>query len=380
LKLRAKDSRFLGWALVYFLPYGAAFPQEIPTLQLKNTEVRPLRNLGDEPILDPVRCDGSGNIYLRTYQYPDPLAAPVRRFTQEGKRLPDLSLVQSDAFKDMRYQIKDFQTGLAGHTFVLVVSTKKNEEGEDFGPVEVSVVNFDEDGKPRTRTKLDTPPEFNAGQLGVFPDGKFVVGGSKAVRRQGYVPQKGEPPPRDLYIASFDQSGHLLVEFHPTPPPVAEASAEAPDSTKVPQVSPKKKQSSASEVSAPNDMVVGQDGNAYFFHKTSPPMVYVISENGEFTRQFYIQLPSSKAKPWWIRALPGLKLLVNFIEDEGADRSSGQIRYFYVVDSQSGATLLRYKTLSTDGGIFACYSEPYDFVFLGGDPQGFTTIVHTAPK
>jgi hypothetical protein len=72
--------------------------------------------------------------------------------------------------------------------------------------------------------------------------------------------------------------------------------------------------------------------------------------------------------------------MVNFIEDEGEDRSAGQTQYFYVIDSQSGATLFRYKMLSTDGGVFACYSEPYDFVFLGGDLQGFTTIVHAAPK
>jgi hypothetical protein len=361
LKLRARDSRFLVWPLVHFLLHSAACPQELPTLQLKNTEVRRLRNLSDESILDPVRCDGGGNIYLRTYQYPDPLAAPVRRFTQEGKRLPELSLMQSDEFKDRRYQIRDFQTGLAGHTFVLVVSTKKNEDGEDLGPVEVSVVNFDEDGKPRTRTKLDAPPDFIAGQLGVFPDGKFVVGGLKVVRAQGYVPQKGVPPPTDLYIASFDQNGHLGAEFHPNPPPAEKHGTTSPEP-------------------APDDMVVGQDGNAYFFHKTSPPMVYVISENGEFIRQFSMQQPSSKAKPWWIRALPGLKLLVNFIEDEGEDRSAGQTQYFYVMDSQSGATLFRYKMVSTDGGVFACYSEPYDFVFLGGDAQGFNTIVHATPK
>ena len=332
----------------------------------------------------PIRCDNAGNIYLRTYQDPDPLAAPVRRFTQEGKRLPELSLMKSGEFKDKRYQIRDFQTGASGNTFALVTTREKNKDGEPLGPHDVWVVDFDEDGKPDSVVKLDAPADFSAGQLGVFPDGKFLVGGSKVAHGPGYVPQKGVPEP-EVYIASFNQDGHLIVEFHPTPSPAGKAVPETHDAGKTAETSAQQKQSNAKESwsgkgPAPEDMVVGQDGNAYFFHKGAIPVIYVLTENGEFVRQFFVALPSPSAKPWQIRSLPGLKLLVDFIEDVSEDPTDGQIQYLYIIDSQSSETISLYKLLPRDGGLFACFSEPYDFVFLGGDPQGFTTIVHSSPK
>lgn len=370
----------------FVLPLGVAHAQELPTQLLKNTEVKQLRGIADEPITGPVRCDNAGNIYLRTYQYPDPLAAPVRRFTHEGKRLPELSLSQREEFKNKAYQIRDFQTGTSGNTFALVNSREKNKDREPVGPDDVSVVNFDEDGKPDRVIKLDAPAYFSAGQLGVFPDGKFLVGGSKVVREPGYVPQNGVREPREVYIGSFNQDGHVIAEFHPTPPPAGEAVPETHDARKTAKTDTQEKHSNDAKESwsgkgpAPEDMVVGQDGRAYFFHKGAFPVIYVVTENGEFVRQFFVPLPSPNAKPWQVRSLPGLKLLVGFIEDVSEDSSAGQINYFDIIDSQSSETISRYKLLPRDGGIFACYSEPYDFVFLGGDPQGFTTIVHASPK
>jgi hypothetical protein len=369
----------------FVLPLGVAHAQEIPTQLLKNTEVKQLRGIAVEPMTGPIRCDNAGNIYLRmtSPQDPNPLAATVRRFTQEGKWLPELSLGQREEFKNKWYQIRDFQTGASGNTFVLVISSEKGKDGWAAGPSDVSVVEFDEDGKPDTVIKLDTAADFFAGQLGVFPDGKFLVGGHKVVRGPGNVPQKGVEP--EVYIASFNQDGHLIAEFHPTPPPAKETAPETHDAEKTAETSKQEKQNSAKESWSgkgfmPEDMVVGQDGNAYFFHKSAIPVIYVLSENGEFVRQFFVALPSPNARPWQIRSLPGLKLLVDFIEDVGEDSSAGQIDYFDMIDSQSGETISRYKLLPRDGGIIACYSEPYDFVFLGGDPQGFTTIVHASPK
>jgi hypothetical protein len=363
----------------FVLPLGVAHAQEIPTQLLKNTEVKQLRGIAAEPTTGPLRCDNAGNIYLRTYQEPDPLAAPVRRFTQEGKWLPELSLSQKEEFKNKAYQIMDFQTGASGDTFALVNRREKNKDAEPVGPDDISVVNFDEDGKPDRVIKLDVPAYFSAGQLGVFPDGKFLVGGHKVVRRPGYVPQKGGPEP-EVYIASFNQDGHRIAEFHPTPPPAREAVPETQDAKKTDETSTQEKHSDDAKGSHPDDMVVGKDGNAYFFRKGTIPVIYVLSENGEFVRQFFVALPSPNAKPWLIRSLPGLKLLAAFIEDVSEDRSAGQINYFDIIDSQSGRMISRYKLLPRDGGILACFSEPYDFVFLGGDPQGFTTIVHAAPK
>jgi hypothetical protein len=386
--LKLRHNLWRTWLAAIFgfvLPLGVAHAQEIPTQLLKNTEVKQLRGIAAEPTTGPIRCDNEGNIYLRTYQEPDPLAAPVLRFTQEGKRLPELSLSQKEEFKNKAYQIMDFQTGASGDTFALVNRREKNKDGEPVGPDDISVVNFDEDGKPDRVIKLDVPAYFSAGQLGVFPDGKFLVGGhKKVVHGPGYVPQKGGPEP-EVYIASFNQDGHRIAEFHPTPPPAGESASETHDAGKTAETSTQEKQSNAKEPWSgkgpwPEDMVVGQDGNAYFFHKSAIPVIYVVSENGEFVRQFFVALPSPNAKPWLIRSLPGLKLLAAFIEDVSEDRLAGQINYFDIIDSQSGGMISRYKLLPRDGGIFACYSEPYDFVFLGGDPQGFTTIVHAAPK
>jgi len=386
LKLRHNIGRtWLAAIFGFVLPLGVAHAQEIPTQLLKNTEVKQLRGIAVEPMTGPIRCDNAGNIYLQTYQYPDPLAAPVRRFTQEGKWLPELSLGQREEFKNKWYQIRDFQTGASGNTFVLVISSEKGKDGWAAGPSDVSVVEFDEDGKPDTVIKLDTAADFFAGQLEVFPDGKFLVGGFKVVRGPGYVPQNGVQAPREVYIGSYSQDSHLIAEFHPTPPPAKETAPETHDAERTAETSKQEKQNSAKESWSgkgfmPEDMVVGQDGNAYFFHKSAIPVIYVLSENGEFVRQFFVALPSPNARPWQIRSLPGLKLLVDFIEDVGEDSSAGQIDYFDMIDSQSSETISRYKLLPRDGGIIACYSEPYDFVFLGGDPQGFTTIVHASPK
>jgi hypothetical protein len=389
INLKLRDNLWRTWLAAIFgfaLPLGVTHAQELPTLLLKNTEVKQLRGITDEPITGPIRCDSAGNIYLRTYQEPDSLASPVRRFTQQGKWLPELSLSQREEFKNKAYQIRDFQTGNAGNTFFLVNSWEKNKDGKYIGPapIDVSVVEFDENGKPETVTKLDAPAYFSGGQLGVFPDGKFIVGGSKVVHGPEYLPQKGVAVP-EVYIASFNQDGHLIAEFHPTPPPAGKSASQTHDAGKTAETSTQEKQGNAKEPwsgkgPAPEDMVVGQDGRAYFFHKDATPVIYVVTENGEFERQFFVPLPSANAKPWHVRSLPGLKLLADFIEDVGEDPSAGQIHYLDIIDSQSGETISRYKRLPTEGGIFVCYSEPYDFVFLGGDPQGFTTIVHASPK
>jgi hypothetical protein len=382
LKLRHNLWRtWLAAILGFALPFGVTHAQELPTLLLKNTEVKQLRGITDEPITGPIRCDSAGNIYLRTYQHPDPLVAPVRRFTQEGKRLPELSLSEREEFKKKWYQIRDFQTGPSGSTFVLVTSSEKNKDGEAVGPADVSVVEFEENGKPDTVIKLDVPADFVAGgELGVFPDGKFLVGGYKKVRPPGYVPQNGVRQPTEVYIASFNQDGHLIAEFHPTPPPAGKAVPETHDARKTAETGTQEKHSNNANESYVDDMVVGQDGRAYFFHKDAIPVIYVVNENGEFVGQFFVPLPSLRAKPWQIRSLPGLKLLVSSIENVSEDSFAGQINYFDMIDSQSGEMISRYKLLPTEGGIFACFSEPYDFVFLGGDPQGFTTIVHASPK
>jgi hypothetical protein len=354
--------------------------QEVPTLELKNSEIKVIRNARSDPFLDPVRCDEKGTVYLRTYQYPKPLAAPIHRLSDDGKRLPDLSLTSVQDLSGAEYQVKDFQIASRGDVRLLVASRKVSDDDTE-NDAEISIVTFDREGVFRARTKLDSAADFEPVQFAGFPDGKILVLGWVEKIPENYKPQKDVSPPVEPHALIFDASGRMVQEVDITRPGGTvrpKGSSGRPDS---PAKDPDSQGTSTDRWTiSGGGLVVGEDGNAYFLHKTNPASVDVISESGQRIRTFSLPAPSPKAQTWWVKPIPGLRLLVNFIEDEGEDKSSGQTQYFYVVDSNSGDVLYRYRIPSTEGGVYACHIPPHTFVFLGSNSDGFLTEVRALPR
>jgi len=339
--------------------------KSVVTLNLRNTEVTTLNNQPNDPLTGIAQCDRRGNIYFRTYQYPEPLAAPVIKIAPDKTRLVTAELGKTSEFNGRLFQISDFRVDPKGQVWTLVPSRKDDE-------VTLSIVVFDEDGKFKSQTKLQgelfSPTEFVA-----FASGQILVTGYKQLApEKGAPPEKSKRPAVEPFTAIFDTSGRVVRELN-LPGDVKEPDTPAKNSPKS-EKSPENRADVRSAVTETGTSI-GDDGNVYLVRTTNLPTVYVISESGELLRHFQVDKPSDTANPLFMRFVGGHRLLFDFVEPVPPDNPGGDTQIFAVVDAESGETLYRYRVAGTSGGAFACYNSDQSFVFLNSTSAGFMTIV-----
>ncbi|HVS90154.1 MAG TPA: hypothetical protein VHF01_18280 [Candidatus Acidoferrum sp.] len=335
------------------------------TLNLRNTEVTTLNNQPNDPLIGIAQCDLRGSIYFRTYQYPEPLSAPVIRIAPDKTRFVTAELGKRSEFNGSLYQILDFRVDPKGQVWTLVMSRKDDK-------VTISIVVFDEDGKFKSQTKLQGEL-FSATEFVPFASGQILVTGYKRL-----APEKSAPPEEvkrpavEPFTAIFDTSGKIVRELN-LPGDVKDPDTPAKNS-------PQSENSQKSRVDVRSAVMnagtsLGDDGNVYLVRKTNQPNVYVISESGELLRHFQVDRPSDTANPLFMRFVGGHRLLFNFVESVPPDDPGGDTEIFAVIDAESGETLYRYRVAGTSGGAFACYNSDQSFVFLNSTSAGFMTIV-----
>jgi hypothetical protein len=344
--------------------------KSVVTLNLRNTEVTTLNNQPNDPLTGIAQCDLRGNIYIRTYQYPEPLAAPVIKIAPDKTRLVTAELGKTSEFNGRLFQISDFRVDPKGQVWTLVPSRKDDE-------VTLSIVVFDEDGKFKSQTKLQgelfSPTEFVA-----FASGQILVTGYKQLApEKGAPPEKSKRPAVEPFTAIFDTSGRVVRELN-LPGDVKDPDTPAKNSQK-----PEKSRENRADVRSAvteTGTSIGDDGNIYLVRMTDQPTVYVISESGELLRHFQVAKPSDTANPLFMRFVGGHRLLFDFVEPIPPDDPGGDTQIFAVIDAESGETLYRYKVAGTSGGAFACYNSDQSFVFLNSTSAGFMTIVKSVAQ
>ncbi len=344
-----------------------------PTLNLRNTDTITLNNQPNDPIIGIVQCDQRGNIYFRTYQYPEPLAAPVVKITPDKTRSVTAPLGQTAEFNGRQFQILDFHVDQRGQVWALIPSRKDDD-------VTLSVVVFDEDGKFKSQIKLQSKL-FNPAELVPLPSGQFLVTGfTQSASDKSATPPRGIPPTAEPFTAIFDASGRVVKELN-LPGDIENSGAPAktsPQSAPQPD-SPKSKLDARSAVME-TGTTTGDDGNIYVMRKTNPPTVYVVSETGDLIRHFQVEKPTEAASPLFMRFVSNHRLLFDFVEPVPANAPGGDTQIFTVVSADSGETLYRYKVSGASGGAFACYKPDQTFTFLNSTPAGFMTIVKSVAQ
>jgi hypothetical protein len=256
--------------------------QEVPNLRLRVTEEKSAAWLPRAPTLRPIKCDARGNLYLRNYLPPRPLAAPVVKISPEGEAKGTFSLEAVGGFTEST--ISDFAVGPGGEVYILAIGAKEHQEPE------VDVFAFAEDGSYRWNVKLEE--FFSADHLAFFPSGEFLVAGTRRGKAAPVPPGAGPeaarektPPVLEPYTAVFDRGGRVVRKLTlPGDVQLGDASLSAEQKFAV--------QAAISVGTA----VTGDDGNVYLMRRTEKALVFVLSADGTVVRRFELEPPSAKMR------------------------------------------------------------------------------------
>lgn len=293
------------------LTFATVAVGQVPQYALKSVgEKETSQQAGN--ILVPVKCDANGNIYVRSAHGPG-----LKAFTRSVTRIkPDgqarlISLDSSPELKDL--DAYDFAISPDGSVFFTAAA-----------PHAVYVVEFDNEGKFKSKTKLDHV--FQPKHLAVFRDGSFLVAGIE-------LPQGDDLRPK-AFTAVFDASGKT-VKIVTLPNGRKETSPGGDEAIEA-----------AREELMFGTVLTGEDGNAYVLRHTAPAQIYVVSPSGSLVRTIKVRAPMNGMLPDAIHLSNG-RTLVTFSDDRQA--------MFKLVNSQTGEAIAEYTTTGEIGAAVGCY-------------------------
>lgn len=303
------------------------------------------------PMLTPLRCDSSGNIYFRPYGRVGAPVYPVVRVDADGHNVVVFNANTVPDFE--RAYTNDFATSLRGDVYILA----GKQEG-------VFILRFDSSAKYQGDTKLDS--KFEPIRIAPFSSGDLLVTGMKQVK------DENDAVTQAPFAGVFGRDGKLIAElqlpddYQPEKKPTATEKGSA--------------QADAQEEEDPNAIFwvsqaePGPDGNVYLMRPTPAPIIFVVSPDGTVARRLTVSAPAKGYRPISMKVGYG-RVIVQFEESEPSGDFAKQI--FSVVDTESGATLARYTSVPQLGVAFACYT-PNGLSFLGSK-DGLLAIHKTQP-
>ncbi len=339
---------------------------DVPKLTLAIKDTVLVTNQRRALIIEPVRCDSSGNVYFRGYQPPRLLASPVVKVSADGKTVTTFSLAAAPGFaKDAPFDV--FTVSPKGEVFILAFKSKDDLE----------LVAFRDSGEFDYDAKLES--RFLPAQFAVFPTGELLVTGTEAPEREGQSPE-------GAFTALFDRNGKFLKRVSLP----GDISLKNPMASWQPRSSAQQRGAAsggaaeAGDRPQPDDRAspislgrteVGEDGNVYVVRATAKPLIYVLSPAGEVVRRLELTPPSPKGKPWTFKVGGGM-VVVEWTEEAstGYEDATG----FSLYDAMTGERQADYALPPELGGAVACYNAG-GFTFVTAR-NGQLAIVHAAPR
>ncbi|MGH9682666.1 MAG: hypothetical protein ACRD4S_03505 [Candidatus Acidiferrales bacterium] len=343
-------------ALIFAASFALAVEvKPVPQLSLRVTKTVPLP-LNADPVSS-TKCDASGNIYLRFYQMPNFLAAPIVKVSPEGKQLATFSIRSISGFE--RADLGAFTVGLRGEIVGLVV--RPDPQGDK---AESGLITFKDDGSFDSYTALES--SFSPFNLAVFSSGEYLISG---IQRMAGDSNPIHPSGMRPFTAIFDQSARLIKRFTLTgdvKQPKPDEAGGISQNGRVPR-----------EIST-GAALTGSDGNIYLVRMARQPIVFVIAGNGTILRRMELNPPSDKYSASNVRYSSAGKLAVLFGEPTKADPRVSNIDLISVYDAETGDRLVDYQLPPEAGAALLCYT-PNAFTFLGSTDQGQLTINEANP-
>jgi hypothetical protein len=188
------------WATFFtiFVLLTSSQAQSLTQIELTGGDKIPIVNRPVTGGVDPIRCDGSGNIYMRPVSgKTPPLLTPIIRIAPDGlsSELFDVSSLK-ELKEATTFGVNDFAVTKAGRVAELVSYETKDRERL------IAVVSFD--GKDKTPGFVHIDSRFSPRQIAVLSSGMYLLSGfrvsttvSDAQIRQSRAP----------FTAVFDQQG-----------------------------------------------------------------------------------------------------------------------------------------------------------------------------
>lgn len=324
---------------------GTRPEQPDQALKLQVVETRIAESELGGIVIDPLQCDGDGNVYLRGYDERK-LRAPIKKISEKGERQAVYTLSSVPDVKPMGGGY--FSVTPNGEVYQLAWS----EDGAR------QVVVYGKDGAFKSRIVLDEGKPFQGYQLAVFPGGELLVSGLR----------KDAGGPNLPFTAVFDANGKIIRKVQLQDDQDIQLAVERGDANLVNPMYP----SGTNRAVSFGQASTGGDGNVYLMRRVSPALVYVISPAGEVLRRIEVSAGDSNLLPNSMR-LQKNRLAVMFRHPHTNEQ------VIKVVDSQSGGELRAYDATSL-GPMFTCYgSDPERFTFVS-TRQGKLALDRAEPR
>jgi hypothetical protein len=320
-------------------------PAKVPvagsTLALRASSTMKVASEMGGAFMNPSKCDGDGNLYIRKYATDRPLLGPVVKIDPGGRRT---ALFDPATFSQLALDRADaFSPASDGGMYQIAQSGVLKPR--------IYVLHFSSDGSPAAPTRLDADLEVYT--FAAFADGNFLVSG---VQRNG---QNKNDRGRN-FTAVFSADGRELAQLS-----FAELRSAGKSGAKAETGGAQQDSNRVADQAAPTldlaDAEVGSDGNLYVLGGSSPVLVYVIASSGKIVRTLKVLAPMKDATPSAFH-VSGNRLAISFWNDE----TQGQT--VVVADAQTGRKIARYADGGGLGPSLACYSANegvFTFLKLG---------------
>ncbi len=262
------------------------------------------------------------------------MVEPIRKISKQGLPLAIFSFTTTE---NLGFSGSDFFVSREGAVYQAIWKP---------GGAEIFLLEYSKDGAVKKKTKVDSPPIFPY-YLGVFPTGEFILAG---LRRREKAKEGEELPPRKPFTGLFKSDGTLIKELSlKDDDRIYDAGAQHEDGF----VPAGRNREAAFTLAS---VLEGQDGNLYFWRRTSPTIMYALSPAGDGVKRYEIDIHKTGLFPASIQAHEG-QLAVLF---KNAGPGDGIIA---VAEIDTGRVLQAYHVDPNAGAAFACYGP--GFIFLG---------------
>ncbi len=311
-----------------------------PALQPSPSETHRL-SVG-QSITIPIKCDGEGNLYLRS-RAAGPATFDLTKFSPAGTRIAEYKNSDIPGLGDAF--VHDFSIGSDGKVYELVQASGDK----------VFVLRFSSNGQFESKTELTFEKSFMPSQLVALTGGGYFISGTQ----NGDEPHVGDG---GALNAIFDDSGNLVRQI----------SLKADSKPKQGDSKAKKSHHRPEIENAAvrfGRALLGYDGNIYLMRASLPPIVYVVSPSGTLVHTVKLQSPFEKATPV-VLMMDGGRLAIEFSDPAAEDTNSTILR---VANAQTGEKIADYRIAPELTEAVACYSGN-KFTFLGNS-NGWPAIM-----
>jgi hypothetical protein len=286
--------------------------------------------------LDPLKCDGDGNLYLRVYADAVP---GIRKLNSKGERIAVFqpNIAPSDLKIDVAHY---FSVRPDGSVYQLIFAH------EDIARY---VFVYKPDGSYRSKIKLQPGFPWVPAQVAAFPSGNVLVTGLK----YDHDRSNGVMWP---FTGIFSSDGTLLKEITLEDDDAIHDMAAAGDGHVTSSIAP-----GTNSAVGRGALEAADDGNIYLMRRVSPAIVYVISQGGEMVRRFIVDPREPDYMPDGMH-IAGSRIAVQFLQPVTGEQ------LLKIIDLE-GHELATYDdpggSKPTLGSAFICYSNnPERFTFL----------------